>query len=99
MLQKFNMLSVIQLAAQIKLAEVWKVQNDPKCQIQTTRKIVTEEGRTRSLRPGTQRNLVEECKIGLAKSSFGKDANRIWNQTPEKNMEAKSLFLAKSLIK
>ena len=31
MLQKFNMLYVNQLAAQVKLVEVWKALIDPKC--------------------------------------------------------------------
>ena len=66
------MLSVNQLAAQVKLVEVWMALNDPKCPKQMTRKIPTEEGRTRSLRPGKRRDLVEECKTRLAKSSFGR---------------------------
>ena len=99
MLEKFNMLSVNQLAAQVKLVEVWKAQNDPKCPIKMTKKIVSEEGRTRNLRPGTRREMVEDSKTKLAKSSFEKDASRIWNQAPEKIKEAKSLFSAKRLIK
>ena len=99
MLEKFNMLSVNQLAAQVKLVEVWKSQNDPKCPIKMKRKMLTEEERTRSLRPGTRRDLVEDCRTRLAKSSFGKDASRIWNQAPEKIKEAKSLLTAKRRIK
>ena len=99
MLEKFNMLSVNQLAAQVKLVEVWKALNDPKCPIKMPRKMVTEEGRARNLRPGTRRDLVEDCNTKLARSSFGKDASRIWNQAPEEIKTANSLFLAKRLIK
>ena len=100
MLEKNGLMAVNQLAATIKLTEVWK--------------MINQEGyHPLSLDPykqptnGVQHNLRERpncvfntnCRLQKSESSFHVDAARIWNAAPISIKEAKSLNIAKSLIK
>ena len=94
MLKKLNLLSVNQLAAQIKLVETWKIVNveghpltlDPynnysNCNI--------------DLRPQPNRVFNDTYKLKKSSSSFNADAARLWNLAPDTVKSALTLNTAK----
>ena len=99
MLEKFGLLSVNQLAAKIKLIEVWK--------------SVHREGSPLSLEPYNQTNIARDqhnlrhqqnrvfndtCRLKRSESSFHIDGARLWNAVTEEIRGATSLSLAKKAI-
>ena len=98
MLEKFGLLSVNQLAAQIKLLEVWKSINvegnptklEPYCTDQLSR--------THTLRPKSNRIFNDTARLEISKSSFNIDAARLWNGAPPDVQAATSLESAKRSI-
>jgi hypothetical protein len=99
MLKKFNLLSVNQLAASIKLTEVWKslnvvdypLQLDPYNQTTTTLSL--------DLRPKPSRVFNDSARLQISKYSFNVDSARLWNQAPPEVTSAPTLDAAKSAIK
>ena len=99
MLSKFNLLSVNQLAAQIKLIEVWKIINveghplalDPYC--------THDQKGGMSLRPQHSRVFNDSSKLKLSSHSFNTDAARLWNQAPGQIRTASTLSAAKLEIR
>ena len=92
-----NMLSVNQIAAQIKLTEMWKASNDPHYPIKMKTKGSQEDGiETRSI---TRRDLTEVGRSTKAKKSFTCDAAKVWNKAPDKIKIARTLASAKKAIK
>jgi len=80
LLEEQNMLSVNQMAAQIKLTEMWKASNDPQYPIKMKIRENQEEGMgTRSVTPGY---LTERGGLAQAKKSFTIDAAKVWNKAP-----------------
>ena len=59
MLKKFDMLSVNQVAAQIKLTEMWKCKNDPEYPIKIKKHLETVNENARTRRPRTRREMEE----------------------------------------
>ena len=99
MLEKFRMLSVNQLAAEIKLIEVWKAANVEGCPTKLD-PYVTEERKTNiELRPKTNRIFNDTARLKVSQSSFNIDAARIWNNAPEDVHNATTLSSAKRAIK
>jgi hypothetical protein len=97
LLEEQNMLSVNQIAAQIKLAETWKASNDPQYPIKMKTKERQENAvETRSL---TRGDLTEVGRSTKAKKSFTCDAAKVWNQAPEKIRASKTLTTAKKAIR
>ena len=97
MLEKFKMLSVNQMNAQIKLTEIWKAENTSNYPLQFKKKVTTEEGRTtRSITAG---QLIESGKSNLLQSTFISDASRAWNRAPDKIKHCNSIWSAKKEIK
>ena len=91
------MLSVNQMAAQIKLTEMWKASNDPKYLIKMKTREVQAEGMvTRSRARG---DLTEIGGSTKAKKSFTIDAPKVWNKASEKIKTAKTLATAKKAIR
>ena len=98
MLKKFDILSVNQLAASIKLKEVWKSQNvedyplllDPYNQTSTTLNL--------DLRPRPSRILNDSARLQIAKYSFNVDSARLWNLAPREVTSAPTLGAAKKAI-
>ena len=98
MLSKFGLLSVNQLAAQIKLTEVWKsihVENyaitlAPYNEYQILPDI--------TLRPRLNRVFNDSSRLKVAAHSFNVDAARLWNQAPDQITNARTLSEAKSTI-
>ena len=98
MLNKFNLLSVNQLAAQIKLTEVWKSVNikdyaivlDPYNRAPNPSEI--------DLRPKPKRTFDDLARLATSKYSFNVDSARLWNLAPPAATSARSLSLAKKAI-
>ena len=97
LLDNQNMLSVNQIAAQIKLTEMWKASNDPQYPIKMkTRERQENAMETRSV---TRGDLTEIGRSTRAKKSFSCDAAKVWNKAPEKIRTAKTLITAKKAIR
>ena len=83
MLDKFDLLSINQTLAQIKLQETWKANKDPDFPIKMTNsRMVEENGRLETLRTTTKKSMREGCKTQKAGESFVRDAGKLWNQAP-----------------
>ncbi len=92
-----NMLSVNQIATQIKLTEMWKASNDPQYPIKMKTKERQENAvEARSL---TQGDLTEVGRSAKAKKSFTCDAAKVWNKAPEKIRASKTFTTAKKAIR
>ncbi len=77
----WNMLSVNQIAAQIKLTEIQKASNDPLYPIKMkTRERQENAITTRSL---TQGDLTQVGRSTKAKKNFTCDAGKVWNNAPD----------------
>ena len=94
---KFNILSVNQLNAQIKIMEIWKALNidhyPAKLKKVTLR---NDRSKTRAVSNGT---LIEEGKSILAKNTFLNDAIKAWNLLPDSIKNCKTLWSAKKATK
>jgi hypothetical protein len=91
------MLSVNQIAAQIKLTEMWKASNDPQYPIKMKNREKQENAiTTRSL---TRGHLTEVGRSTGAKKSFTCDAAKVWNNAPDKIRTSKTLTRAKKAIR
>ena len=98
MLTKHQLLSVNQLAASIKLQEVWKAINVEGCPISLdpyNKKVYMNQ----DLRTKSNRIFNDSAKLKISQSSFHIDAARIWNEAPLEIRSAKNLTEAKRLIK
>ena len=98
MLKKFGLLSVNQLAAKIKLIEVWKTLNklDYPLSLDSYKPINT--NRNYVLRDQINRVFDDTCRKKKSESSFHVDAARLWNILPQNVRSAPSLELAKKAI-
>ena len=97
MLDEFQLLSVNQLSAEIKLLEVWKSVNVKGSPIDlepyNLNPIVYQ------LRPQPDRVFDDSSRLALSKSSFNVDAARVWNHAPSTVKNAVTLPEAKRKIK
>ena len=97
MLQNQKMLSVNQLAAQIKLLEVWKAKQDGDYLVRIEFQSAGEnERRTREDMTG---RAIERGRTNKARNNFVGDATRIWKRAPTSVTEATTLRRAKKAIK
>ena len=99
MLEKFQLLSVNQLAAEIKLLEVWKSVNIEGCAIKMEPYNQTQMRDDINLRPRLNRIFNDSAKRRVAQSSFHIDAARIWNGAPMEIRDSITLSEAKKQIK
>ena len=97
MLDNQNMLSVNQLAAQIKLAEVWKARNGENYPVKMEFRTVNENGT--STRGATNGKAVETGKTQKSRATFIGDATRLWNKAPKSILRAETMMKAKREIK
>ena len=98
MLEKFDLLSVNQLAATIKLQEVWKSVNVPGCPIEMDPYKKTANLR-HDLRPKNEKTFNDISRLGVSQSSFNIDAAKIWNAAPIEIRNSISISEAKRHIK
>ena len=99
MLERFDMLSVNQLAAQIKLTEAWKAMNDKEYPVKLRRENIIETDNNRTLRASTTRDMEEGGRFKTTQASFARDTGHVWNQAPKVIKEAKTLATAKAEIR
>ena len=99
MLDKFELLSVNQLAAQIKLLEVWKAVNVPGYAIVLEPYNQTRPSNTHDLRTQANRIFNDSAKLKIAEQSFSIDAGKVWNRAPESVTKAPTLYMAKRAIR
>ena len=95
MLEQCKMLSVNQIAAQVKLTEMWKASNIEDYPIKITNRNNEERTQTR----GVVRGDLEITGISSSScKSFVGSASRLWNKAPECVKVAKTLDAAKKQI-
>ena len=99
MLDKFNLLSVNQLAANIKLVEAWKSIHQDGYSITLEPYNQNLLNKSLGLRLQTNRVFNDTCKLKKSESSFHIDAARLWNAAPPEITNATSLGTAKSAIR
>ena len=97
LLSKFGMLSVNQLNAQVKLAEIWKAINveDYPLKVEQQARDVTRV----STRADSSGRPMEIGRSNLAHKTCVSDAIHLWNMAPEQIKSSMSLAQAKSEIK
>ena len=99
LLQKYNLPSVNQLAAEIKLTEAWKSTH---VDLYPVKMEPLNPGRPdidRTVRTGTRKLWNDEANSTAAKLSFSRDTAKLWNNAPEKVTNAANLSCAKREIK
>ena len=99
LLKRANMLSVNQLAANIKLNEAWKANNIENYPIQLEANHENLIHTDRITRPHIRRLWKEDGKTTTAKESFSRSTAKLWNQAPQSLKESKSLTTAKKAIR
>ena len=99
MLEKFNLLSVNQLAASIKLTEACKSINIRDYPLQLEKNNSNAQPSTRSIRPTTARAWNEDARSEASKDSFSRNAAKLWNAAPKSVKEANTFLSAKRAIK
>ena len=101
MLEKFDMLSINQTIAQIKIMEAWKANKDENYPVHMKRRERMEgeepARNTRASRRGEE--MPEGGKTKQAEESFVRDTGRLWNRTPIEIKEAATKGMAKQLIR
>ena len=98
MLEKFNLLSVNQLACQIKLKEVWKSLNCENYPIKLEIYNPALKNASHSLRQKDNRVFKDTCKLQKSKMSFNLDVAKLWNAAPLTVRNSKTSYEAKKLI-
>ena len=99
LLEKYDLLSVNQLAAQIKFLEVWKSVYVEGYSIELEPYNKERPLKNHDLR--TQRNMVfnDSARLKIANQSFSIDAARLWNLGPTSITESNTIAMAKRSIK
>ena len=98
MLKKFDLLSVNQLAAKIKLIEVWKSINETGYPLTLDPYKPHSTDQCHDLRQKPNRVFDDTCRLHKSESSFHIDAARLWNAAPTAIKCATSLSIAKKVI-
>ena len=93
MLINFQLLSVNQLAAQIKLIETWKSVNIEEYPVVLNKHFVPTTERDTRNKP--ERVFLDWCKTKKAESSFHIDAAKLWNHCPNAIKMSNTLNTAK----
>ena len=99
MLEKYNLPSVNQLAAEIKLTETWKSINVDDCPIKLNSYNCNLDENRIGLRPQQNRIFNDSYRLQIAQSSFHVDSAKLWNYAPTNVQCAQTLTLAKKAIK
>ena len=97
MLDNQKMLSVNQLAAQIKLVEMWKAKNTENYPVNIEFRA-TNENQTET-RGATSGKAVETGRTSKARTTFVGDATRLWNKAPKTITHAETMGKAKNEIR
>ena len=79
LLKNTGLLSVNQLAASIKLMEVWKSEHIKDYPVQLEPNNTTGNSSGRNMRPTTSRMWNQDARTAAEKESFSRNAAKIWN--------------------
>ena len=99
LLEKYPLLSVNQLAANIKLTEAWKSLNQEGYPIKLEPYNSNLLMQKIHLRQQPNRIFKDDCRLKKFESSFCIDAARLWNGAPREVTSAISLKTAKTAIR
>ena len=99
LLKKYNLPSVNQLAAEIKMVEAWKIMNIPEYPLTFEQNNPNKVQTERSIRPTSIKQWKDYANLKIAQESFTIDAARLWNMAPLNIKQAESLQKAKTNIK
>ena len=100
MLEKFDMLSINQTIAEIKITEAWKANRDEDYPIHLEKERRTEgEEPAKNTRATNRREMKEGGRTTQAENCFVRDTGRLWNKVPMEIKEAPSKGTAKKLIR
>ena len=97
LLEKFNMMSVNQINAQIKLSEMWKAVRDEDHPFNLEKRI--SEPDVRSMRSISNKVLPVKSFTERSKNTFINDGIKAWNLTPTIIKECNTFSCAKNEIK
>ena len=96
-LEKFNMMSVNQLNASIKLCDMWKAVNVEDYPTKVNK--ITPLNNAAMTRASTNGKLKECGKTALSQATLINDATKAWNLAPKEVHESKNYTIAKKNIK
>ena len=99
LLGKFNLPSVNQLAAEIKLIEAWKIMNVPDYPISLDSNNPQRDTGDRTVRDTTTRHWKDHAKFKNSRESFNIDTAKLWNLVHKDIKSAETLNSAKTRIK
>ena len=99
LLNKYNLPSVNQLAAQIKLTEGWKIQHIDHYPLTLELNNPNRMTGERVIRNSSIKVWKDDAKTKAAKLSFSRDSARLWNNASDTIKNAPSLNTAKKEIK
>ena len=99
LLKSVNVLSVNQLALEIKLTECWKSININNYPVEMDKGHVEQAEEGRQLRTSSLRQFKDHSKTKIGEESFHISTGTAWNNALQDIKDAKSIFTAKKLIK
>ena len=99
LLDKYQLPSVNQLAAEIKLTEAWKAVNVPNYPFQLEPNNPGRNDGGRQIRTSSIKIWKDDSKSKAASESVSRDSAKLWNSAPESIKTAPTLYSAKKLIK
>ena len=99
LLKKYNLPSVNQLAAQIKLVECWKIENIEHYPLKLEPNNPNRVDTDRIIRTSSIKIWKDDAKSVAAKLSFSRDSARLWNSATDAIKKAPSLSIVKTEIK
>ena len=99
LLYKFNLPSVNQLSAEIKIIEAWKIMNIQDYPIKLWPNEPNRSTNGREVRSTSIREWKEDSTTKIGKTCFVIDTARLWNQSPAEIKMASTLNQAKTAIK
>ena len=97
LLTKFNMLSVNQMNAQIKLSEMWKATNDEDHSFKISKRVPDQE--SRAMRSISNEVISVLSFSDLSKQTFINDGIKAWNKAPLSIKSCKTYASVKIEIK
>ena len=99
LLKKYNLPSVNQLSAEIKLVEAWKCTHIESYPLRLEPNNPNRADCLRSIRPSSIKQWKDESSSTAARISFSRDTAKLWNNAPVAITNAISLYSAKREIK
>ena len=99
LLRTANVLSVNQLATEVKLTECWKAANIENYSVKMDKGHVEQNVEGRQLRSSSLREFKDHSRTKIGEESFHISTGKAWNNAPQEVKETKTIFAAKRMIK